>query len=556
MKKPSIITIIGWYGKMWEVFAEKFEKAWIKVIKTSKQTKISNCEWAKKWDIVIVTVPIRQTKKVISEISNCLKKNVLLTDFTSVKTSISEVMKNTNVWEISWWHPVFWPSVDFSWNNFILTPIKKWDYYKWYKNFLEELWLNVFEMQPEEHDEIMWIVQCLTHVSNLSLIHALNKISCDMDLARRFSSPVYLMRLYVAWRILSQDAKMYWDIQMENPFAKKMSNAYLQSVKDFHEAIIDKDKNRFEQIFLDSKNFLWEMTQESFDATKVMIDSISWFWFKKNILEEIPNNKFIVLGPKYSYSDNLVRKIIWKDQKILYSNNITEIFEKINSWEVGQWLVPVENMINGTVRETLFNLKKYKVKIINSYDYKIKCCLASQSENFLKIISHPQPIWQCSWFLSKYKKEWFEILECSSTSKAMEIAKNDSSFAWIWSVECAKWNNLKILYDWIENNEDNTTRFFVISKVESDIWDKTSFIIEPKEDKPGILYEILSIFKIKNINLTKIESIPIWNKIWNYMFFIEIDWNLKDQNVKDSFSFLETFVNIYSFWSYNLNLIN
>ena len=75
-------------------------------------------------------------------------------------------------------------------------------------------------------------------------------------------------------------------------------------------------------------------------------------------------------------------------------------------------------------------------------------------------------------------------------------------------------------------------------------------MIKPLEDRAGILFEILSVFQIKNINLTKIESIPTGVKMNDYVFYIDIEGNLSENRVKDALEFLKTFVEVDVFGSY------
>jgi prephenate dehydratase len=271
-----------------------------------------------------------------------------------------------------------------------------------------------------------------------------------------------------------------------------------------------------------------------------------------------------LLGPKFTYSYNVTEKVFRSeiesgDVEITYHNNIRDIVRDVANSEDSIGMVPIENIVGGTVRDTMLALKRYKVKIIAGYDLGIHHCLASQSENFDKIISHPQSIMQCSEFLREYREKGIEILECSSNSKAMQIAKEDSSYGAIGPVNAAENNNLEILKKNIEDNENNVTRFLLISKNENseDRLNnlknaKTSMILEPKVDRAGLLFEILAVFKIKDINLTKIESIPTGEKLGTYIFYIDIDGNLIDKDVEDAINFLKTIVNVYLFGSYEV----
>lgn len=261
--------------------------------------------------------------------------------------------------------------------------------------------------------------------------------------------------------------------------------------------------------------------------------------------------KIAILGPEYSYSHVLALKA-FPNEEYLFCKTIPDVFESVSNGKSVSGLVPIENMFHGTVRESLISLQKYKVKINRALDLPIRMCIASKSDNYKIITSKQEALSQCSKFLAQTSKQ---VQDASSTSLAMEMASKDEKYAAIGSEEAALKLGLKILKKNIEDNSDNVTRFILISRKESEKDSgnaRTSMMIIPKKDKPGLLYEILSVFKIKEINLTKIESIPTGKKLGEYEFFIEIDGNMNNENVKTALSFLRTMHEIYFFGSYRI----
>ncbi|MBS3091096.1 ACT domain-containing protein [Candidatus Pacearchaeota archaeon] len=265
--------------------------------------------------------------------------------------------------------------------------------------------------------------------------------------------------------------------------------------------------------------------------------------------------KIAVLGPEYSYCHILGLKK-FANETIVLCKTIPEVYEKVSKDEVEFGLAPIENMLHGTVRESLVSLQKYKVKINKTFDLPIHLCLASKTDNFNIIISKQEALSQCLKLISRLKKQ---TQECSSTSEAMKIASSDSNYAALGSEEAAKSLNLKIIGKDVEDNSDNITRFVLISKKESDLdeskYMRTSLMILPERDKPGLLYEILSIFKIRYINLTKIESIPTRKKLGEYEFFMEIEGSLQEERIISALNLLKTIHDIYLFGSYELEKI-
>jgi len=113
MEKPKTIAIIGGTGKIGGMFAKAFKEKGYEVIIASRETEISMEDAAARGDVVIVSIPIRNTKEVIEKISGNLKKDALLTDFTSVKVMPCKVMEKSFKGEVIGGHPVFGPFTGF-----------------------------------------------------------------------------------------------------------------------------------------------------------------------------------------------------------------------------------------------------------------------------------------------------------------------------------------------------------------------------------------------------------------------------------------------------------
>lgn len=262
------------------------------------------------------------------------------------------------------------------------------------------------------------------------------------------------------------------------------------------------------------------------------------------------SEKIITLGPKFSYSYNTSVKY-HKEEKIILTNTITEVFKKIKGKTHG--IVPIENMLNGSVRETFLELQKENICIFKAFDYKIYHIIAAQNKNFTTIMSHPQALIQCSKYIDKLRKKKIKIIETTSSSQAMKNAQKDDRIAAIGSIEAAKYYKLKIQKKNISNKSDNITRFIEIGKDKlSTKGNKTSLIISPKTDRSGLLFEILAVFKIKELNLTKIESIVTGKKMNSYMFYMDIEASLQEKKMKDTIEFLKTFVEVSILGSYDI----
>ncbi|MBI4144055.1 prephenate dehydratase [Candidatus Woesearchaeota archaeon] len=234
-----------------------------------------------------------------------------------------------------------------------------------------------------------------------------------------------------------------------------------------------------------------------------------------------------VLGPEYSYC-HIAAMRSFKGASFVLCRTINDVFSSVADGKADEGVVPIENMLQGSVRETIFALAKNNVFIHGAYKLPIAHCLASKSESFSKIVSHPQALGQCSVFLKAIGKD---VVETSSTSEAMKIAGSDVSYAAIGSELAAKMYWLKILRKNIGDSKNNTTLFIRFSKKKHAGSAKnciTSMLIIPKKDMPGLLVSLLTPFASAKLNLSKIESVPSGKKLGEYFFIIDIDAGLKE----------------------------
>jgi prephenate dehydratase len=161
-----------------------------------------------------------------------------------------------------------------------------------------------------------------------------------------------------------------------------------------------------------------------------------------------------------------------------------------------------------------------------------------------KIISHPQALAQCSNFLYK-NFPTAELKEVSSTSYAAEkvATLKDETLACIANETCADLFNLNVLNSDINDEKDNKTRFYILSRnnFEEKVAGKTAIILSTKNHS-GALCDVLQIFAKHDINLTYIDSRPSKRKLGEYLFFMELDGLPTDYRIKIALNELMSYV--------------
>lgn len=254
--------------------------------------------------------------------------------------------------------------------------------------------------------------------------------------------------------------------------------------------------------------------------------------------------QIITLGPKGTFSQEAV--IAYHAQaEIIFKPTVWEVFEEAASQEGGLGMVPIENSVTGSVGFTLDAFLHFTLRIKAEMVLPIKHNLAGRGEvSQIKVVyAHPQTHAQCKTFL-RTRLTGAEVIETSSNARSAEILsqQSDPGYAAIVPAIAAQMYHLNLLERSIQDSKFNVTRFVVIGKEdsqESTGRDKTSLVIYPVADRPGILCEILEEFKIRNINLSKIESRPS-GKLGDYIFYIDCEGHRVDPGMADALQKIES----------------
>lgn len=268
--------------------------------------------------------------------------------------------------------------------------------------------------------------------------------------------------------------------------------------------------------------------------------------------------KIATLGPKGTFSEQAVNyylKDAGKKAEIIFSSNISDVFNLVNNDIAEYGVVPLENLIDGSIGETLDLLYHSNLFVISEIIIKIHHCIASTSNSLKEIknvMSISKALNQCLGFIRKNRLATIESL---STAEAMRLVseKKQNDLAAIGPEIAAKEYRLKILQKNIEDKKNNVTRFVVISKEKNKKGKgeyKTSMVIHPTKDRPGLLRDLLESFSKRNINLTKIESRPTKLKLGEYLFYVDIEGHEEDLKIKEAFKEIEKLATIKVFGSY------
>ncbi|MCL7411160.1 MAG: prephenate dehydrogenase [Methanosarcinaceae archaeon] len=208
-------------------------------------------------DIVVVSVPIDITEKVIAETAPKMKDGSLLMDITSLKAKPVEAMKKyaPEGVEIIGTHPMFGPSIPGLHGQIvIMTPVKgRCD--KWFpiiRALFEENGAHIEVIDAKEHDKFVSVVQGLTHFAYITIGTTFKRLDFDVNESRRFMSPVYEIMVDFVGRILGQNPYLYALIQMENPEVLKVHDAFKEECVSISNMVRQHDVDGFSKKMKDA----------------------------------------------------------------------------------------------------------------------------------------------------------------------------------------------------------------------------------------------------------------------------------------------------------------
>lgn len=240
------------------------------------------------------------------------------------------------------------------------------------------------------------------------------------------------------------------------------------------------------------------------------------------------------LGPQGTYSEEAAFKHFGRSVTGVPYASISDIFAAVEAEGVTFGVVPVENSTEGTINLTLDLLMQTPLQICGESLLRIRHQLLSHSDSLKSIETvhaHPQALAQCRGWLDKHLPDAERISE-SSNAAAAEIAVNSKTIAAIASESAGLRYKLPTLASNIEDTSTNTTRFLVIGNQDVPISgdDSTSLLVSAPH-KPGGLRRMLEPLEESGISMTRIESRPGRQAMWEYVFFIDVKGHKDDDQL-------------------------
>ncbi len=252
--------------------------------------------------------------------------------------------------------------------------------------------------------------------------------------------------------------------------------------------------------------------------------------------------KVVFLGPAGTFTQEAALKHFGHAVETLPLGAIDEVFREVESGNARFGVVPVENSTEGVINYTLDMLLNTSLKICGEVELRIHHHLLGKNADMKgarRVVSHQQSLAQCREWLDA-RLPGVERVTVSSNAEAARLAAEDPNTLAIAGDSAARLYGLNEIAATIEDRPNNTTRFLVIGDIETKPSgnDKTSLLVSGK-NVPGALSRLLMPLARNKINMTRIESRPTRQTVWEYVFFVDIDGHVKDKKLRKALAELE-----------------
>lgn len=321
-------------------------------------------------------------------------------------------------------------------------------------------------------------------------------------------------------------------------FDKERENAKLEKVEDLASNDFNKRsvKELFEQIMSMSRKRQYQLLTEHGLSEKIDFSCVEKMDFT--------GARVVFQGVVGAYSEAALKEFFGKETDSYHVETWRDAMEAIQNKKADYAVLPIENSSAGSVTENYDLLVEYDNCIVGEQIIKIEHVLLGLPEaelsDITQVYSHPQALMQCSRVLEEHR-EWEKISLKNTAMSAKKVREdNKKNQAAIASRLTADLYGLKILKENLANNEDNYTRFIIVTG--KHVYEKNAKKVSICFEIPhqsGSLYQMISHFIFNGVNMTKIESRPIQGKNWEYRFFIDFEGNLNDGAVQNALNGLK-----------------
>ena len=466
-------------------------------------------------DVVMVSVPIDATLGVIAAVAPHLRPDQLLCDLTSLKAAPVEEMRRSPAPAVGL-HPIFGPSVGtLAGQTVAVTPATATAAeYGPLLEVLEAAGARLAFTTPERHDEVMAVVQGLAHTLSLVLAGTMR----EPRLRPRRGPRVHVPGLPDRVRARRPAPRAGpGPLRPESSAGIHTSRPSLRPParpsRKLADAVADPGPGAFVRLF-EEDAALFEPVRGGRDNRDRPPDPLP---------RGARGMTLVTLGPAGTFSHELAARL---DPDVRLRPSIAAVFEAVASGE-GDGLVPLENSEAGSVGATLVGLADHPVSITGECTIPVRHHLATADPARVpgRVYAHPQTAEQCS---RRIEALGLPVIPTASNAASAIAARADPSGAALVSEGLAARYGLAVLERDCQNSGTNETRFVRIARTPvapAPAPCRASLLLDPLEERAGLLHALLAPFAARGLNLSPIESRPSRRGLARVPVLRRRDWN-------------------------------
>lgn len=248
-------------------------------------------------------------------------------------------------------------------------------------------------------------------------------------------------------------------------------------------------------------------------------------------------------GERGAFSEVAARRILGDRIVPVCCDSFETLFDKVESGQAGYGVIPIENSLVGSIHRNYDLLLERHLHVVGETQLRVVHCLVAAPgvslAKLTKVYSHPVALEQCRNFFRKHPR--IAPLSYYDTAGAVKMLSKKAmpNSAAIAGPLAAELYDMKVLCKSIEDEKSNFTRFLLLRRrpISFKGAAKTSIVFS-MADRPGGMFRALSVFALRDINLTKIESRPVRKKVWHYCFYIDFEGSIKEERVRHALDHL------------------
>ncbi len=244
-------------------------------------------------------------------------------------------------------------------------------------------------------------------------------------------------------------------------------------------------------------------------------------------------------GERGAYGDEAVVRHFGPDAEPVPCRSFADVFRLVAGGQVEFGMVPIENSIAGSINDNYDLLRQYDLYVQGERVVQVNHCLlalpGTQLKDVRRIISHPRALEQCESFFREHGIEAVAEYDTAGSAKLIR-EKELHGLAAIASRRAAEIYGLDVVAEGIQDVKDNYTRFFQLGRTPA-AWQagptRTSLVMSTAHT-PGALHKCLGALAARSINLLKLESRPVRNRPWEYVFYLDFEGHRDDSSIAEA----------------------